>query len=316
MKKIMMTLAAVVCCAIGAIAQDKVEQALKYAEEMAKQADNNPTDGKMQLKAVEAFTNNELGDKRDLDRALDYAHHALAIAKEQPVLKDTLMGLSCYSLGMIYFEKQNYEKAFEYYEKAMNAFEQELGKEDPITNGTKLIFGTTIAMMHPFRGFPKVLEAFYYNSVAPQYKRIENMDEANIAAELAMEMLLSEYVKLFRYALPRLTYNGKKYLLVQTKDWNMEKPLVGWTLPSLLRTKEEGDAFKGDPVIIADEDMNFTVMPDEEKENRQLMFNFKQFFNNPKHLEGNEDDARLWFLPPEAYNTLLTKFREYKARKN
>ena len=30
-------------------------------------------------------------------------------------------------------------------------------------------------------------------------------------------------------------------------------------------------------------------------------------------LEGNEGDARLWFLSEETYNDVLTKFREFKA---
>ena len=82
MKKIVMTLAAVLCCAMTLMAQESVERALKSAEEKVKLADKNPKDGKKQLRAAEALLNDELGEKKDYDRALTYANRALKIAME------------------------------------------------------------------------------------------------------------------------------------------------------------------------------------------------------------------------------------------
>ena len=78
MKKIMMTLAAVLCCMVTTVvsAQNTPEQALKQAEQKAKLADKNLKNGKMQLEAAYAFINDELGEKKDLDRALTYANRA------------------------------------------------------------------------------------------------------------------------------------------------------------------------------------------------------------------------------------------------
>lgn len=316
MKKIMMALAAVLCCTIGAIAQDKVEQALKYAEEMVKQADKKPKNGKLQLKAANALCSDDLGEKKDFDRAQTYADRALKIAMAQPALADTLKGLSSYTLGQIFLAKQNKANATEYLEMAMDAFEQELGKEDALTNGTKLIYSYLILGEQPFRAFPKIMEAFYYNSIAPKDKCIENMDEANILMETAFEMLVAYYTVFYRHALPMIEYNGKKCIVVQTADWNMERPLVGWLAPSFLRTEEENEDFDGDDTILCDDSSQFFVLPEEDEDKRKMTFNFKHVIGNPRKLKTNEDDARLWFFKPEIYNDILAKFREFKAKLN
>ena len=316
MKRVVIMVALMCVVAFLAKAQTSVEQALDEAEKKAELADKNPTDGKLQHQVALQFISDNLGDKRDIDRALTYANRALKIAQEQKELKDTLMGLTCYTLATIYLQKQEYENAFDFMEMAIDAFQQELGRTDAVTNGTKLLYGNfMIQGGQAFRGFPKVLEAFIDNGVAPNDKRIENMDEANISLELAIESLIASYTNYFRYALPIVNYEGQPYLIVQNADWNMERPLVGWCVPSTLRTEEEKTAFVGDDVILYNKDTQFKVIPKEEKGKVNLMFSFLQKLNNPRQLFTNESDARLWFLTPDFYQELLTKFREFKNKK-
>ena len=312
MKRIL-TIVTLMCAVVFQInAQNSVEQALKQAEQKAKLADKNPQNGKIQYQAAMGFINDELGEKKDFDRALTYANRALTIAREHPAPQDTLQGLTCMALGMIYLGKGSYETAFDFFEMSMDALEVELGRDNPVTNGTKLVYGGMM-LGQPVRAFPKILEAMFDNSLAPKDKRINNMEEANILQEMALEMLIAEQTKRYRYALPMIFIDGKKYVVVQTPDWNMERPLVGWKLQSLLRTDEERDAFKGDNIIICDDALQFTVLPDEEKEKRQMTFNFRHKILSPRMLESDESDARIWFLNPAAYNNVLAKYREYKA---
>ena len=150
MKKILSTLAVVLCCAMTTTvhAQDKVEQALKLAEQKAKFADENVENGKVQYEAAISFISDDLGEKKDLDRALTYANRALKIAQEHPAPQDTLKGLTCYALGMIYMWKQSWENSFDFMQMAMDAFQEELGRYDPVTNGTKLIYGYFIWLFY------------------------------------------------------------------------------------------------------------------------------------------------------------------------
>ncbi len=310
--RVAMTLLLLLVASATVWAQNSVEQALKQAEQKAKQADKNPQNGKIQYQAAMGFINDELGEKKDFDRALTYANRALKIAREHPAPQDTLQGLTCMGLGMIYYGKGSYETALDFFEMSMDALEVELGRDNPVTNGTKLVYGGMM-LGQPVRAFTKIQEAMFDNSLAPKDKRIENMEEANVLQEMALEMLLADQTRRYRYALPMITIDGKKYVVVQTPDWNMERPLVGWKLQSLLRTDEEREAFKGDDIIICDDNIQFTVLPDEDKEKRQMTFNFRQKLLNPRHLDSDEGDARIWFLTPAAYNNILAKYREYKA---
>lgn len=310
MKKFITTLAAFFCCAVITMAQTTPDEALKQAETKAKQADKNLKNGKMQYEAAVSFISDELGEKTDLNRALTYANRAYQIALEHPAPQDTLKGLSTYALAMIYMGKQDWPNAFSYMEKTMDAFQEELGRHDPVTNGTKTIFSSMMLYMLPHRAFPRIQEAFNDNGEAPEDKRIENMDMATILLEVSLERLIALHSQTFRCAVPLITRDGKKYFVVQSKDWNIDRPLVGWLVPSMLRNDEENATYKGDPTILCDEDGNFTVLPEGEKP--QLTFNFNQYLKNPRKFITNDADSRIWFFKPEIHKQLLNDFHAFK----
>lgn len=314
MKRLVTIVALMSAFMFQANAQVSVEQALKDAEEQAKLADKNPKDGKQQYNAAVRFYSDALGDKKDLDRALTYANRALEIAKAQPVPADTLMGLTCYAIGSIYLQMQDYEKAQDYMFKALDGFEQELGRYDPVTNGTKLVVASMMIGLQPLRAFPRIMDAFVDNSIAPEDKRIQNMYEANIAEEFALEFIIAEYTDRYRYALPLITYEGKRYLVVETNEWSMEKPLVGWMVPSLVETDIAAEKSENDRLVLCDDNNHFKVLTGEERHKVNLIFNFKHYVGNPRQLECNPEDARIMFFQPNDYNEILTAYREFKKK--
>lgn len=311
MKKILMTLAAVLCCAMATMAQDTPEQLLKEAEAKAKLADKNPKNAKMQLEAASAFIFNQLGEKKDYDRALIYANRALKISQEHPAPQDTLQGNACMALGLIYLGKQNMENALDFFQMSADGFQAELGRYDPVTIGTKFVYGWMMMQSQPFRGFPMIQEAMVDNAFAPKDKRIENMEEANIALELALEMIIAEHTKRYRYAVPVIYIDSTMYYVVQISGWNLERPLVGWMVPSFLNENENDDEVH-DPAIIVDDNGRFRVLSEEERKKSPLTFNFRHFVSKPKRLDFNEGDSRLLFLQPDGYNRLLNDYRKFK----
>ena len=312
MKRLMSIVALICAIVLQANAQMSVEDALKNAERLAKLADKNPKDGKKQLNACTAFYNDDLADKKNYERALYYGNRALQIATDNPAPKDTLMGLTCLSLCHIYMQMNNVQKSCDFIEKACDALTYELGRHDPVTNGTKVVLSSLMMNAQPFRAFPNVLSAFVDNDGSPQDKRIINMDEANIVEELAVELLISQYTQRYRYTLPMVFYKEKPYVMVQTNDWNMERPLVGWMAPSMMRTEAERQAFKGDDIILCDDQFNFVVVKDDDKDRPQIFYNYKHFINNPKQLVTNPGESRMIFFSPDRYNQTLEKYREFK----
>ena len=316
MKRIMTIMALICAVAFQVNAQTtNVEDLLKTIEQKVKQADKHPKDGKMQLTAAYAILSDSLSGNRDWDRALNYANRAMKIAVEHPAPQDTLLGLSYEALGMIYLGKEDMATALDFYEMAMDAFDVELGRFDPVTNGTKLIYGWLMTAAQPSRGFPKVLEAIYDNERAPQDKRIKNMDQANITLEAALEMLLAEQTQRFRYALPMLYIDGKKYFIVQTSKWNIERPIVGWMAQGLMPSEAKDDAAKDDDSILIGDDGQFLVLTEADKDKRQMLFNFNYSRLNRHYLQFNDGEARIMFFSPDVYNQILTKYREFKSNK-
>ena len=314
MKKIIMTLAAVLCCAMTTTvnAQNEEEEALKELEAKTKLADKNPTNGKMQYEAATACISDALGEKRDYDRALTYANRALKIAQEHPAPQDTLKGLACYALTMIYMGKQSWDNAIDFMEMTVDAFQEELGRFDPVTNGTKLLYGYMMMSANPFRGFPLIQDAFLDNELAPQDKRIDNMPQVGIVQELALEMLIAAHTRQYYHGVPRIYVDCQPYYIVQTSDWNIERPLVGWMVPNMLRSEAENDAYEGDPSIVCDENFQFKVLSKEERKKYSMNFNFKHFLKKPRHIEVEDCSAGIIFPQPANYDKLLTKFREFK----
>lgn len=311
MKQFIKVVISVFCfamCSIVINAQEISKQTKKAIEEVIALADKHPEDGKKQINAAETLIEEE-----DLERAEIYANRALNLAVKQPVPMDTLKGQSYNALARIFFGKQRYEQSYDYYEKAIDAIEQEFGKGDPFTNIYKLVTGVWMTQMNPFRGFPKILEAFYYNSIESSEKRVENMDEASMILGVSFECVLAKFIELFRYALPEVNYNGGKCLVVQTRDWNMERPCVGWFAPTLMRTEEERNSFIGDENIVLNEKGQFIIVP---KDSLSLNFNIAIGRENGCRLIIDESTTRLKYFTPSDHQHLLTKYREFKLERS
>ncbi len=288
-----------------------VNQLLNQAEASAKMADENPNDGKMQWRAAEALSNDRLEEKRDLDRALVYAERALDIALKQTTLADTLKGLSYYTLGIINLKKQqDLNKCCDLLLKANDALEEELGINNPFTNNFKLVTALMMMNLRPTQSFVLMEKALYDNSMASEENRIQNIDDAYFGIELVIEMLIADYTKRYRYALPVTDYKGKKYYIVQNRYWSMERPLVGWMTPVFLPDLNGKTDKTEDKTILCDENHQFII---EDKDKMEIKFSTTYNFNTPRQLLIPNSNVHIVFLKAMDYDEIQQKFREFKA---
>ena len=274
MKKIIMTLAAVLCCATTVVnAQNTVEENkkmvstnLQMAEQTVKLADANPTDGQKQYAAATALVGIAVNTDGQYDRAISYAHKALEIAKAHKERKDTLLANTYSLLSNIYLMQGSVDNACDFMELSVDAAEEQLGRYDAVTIYSRLKTGLTLISIYPDtrRGFLHVLQAFYDNDKAPVNKRIKNMDQFNIRHNLAMEQMLTAYTNANRYAVPVFMMDGEKYYIVQTRDWHIGQPLVNWLSPNMLRSQEEREAHMGENIVIMNDKGEFRRLSKEE----------------------------------------------------
>ena len=325
MKKIIMTLAAVLCCATTVVnAQNTVEENkkmvstnLQMAEQTVKLADENPTDGQKQYAAATALTSIAANTDGQYDRAISYAHKALEIAKAQKEQKDTLLANTYSLLSNIYLMQGSVDNGCDFMELAVDAIEEQLGRYDAVTIYSRLKTGLTLISIYPDtrRGFLHVLQAFYDNDKAPVNKRIKNMDQFNIRHNLAMEQMLTAYTNANRYAVPVFMMDGEKYYIVQTRDWHIGQPLVNWLSPNMLRSQEEREAHMGENIVIMNDKGEFRRLSKEEGQKALLETPNFWINTNSRELETAPSAGYLWYLQPQVYNDTVKRFEEFINKK-
>ena len=325
MKKIIMTLAAVLCCATTVVnAQNTVEENkkmvstnLQMAEQKVKLADENPTDGQKQYAAATALTSIAANTDGQYDRAISYAHKALEIAKAQKEQKDTLLANTYSLLSNIYLMQGSVDNACDFMELSVDAAQEQLGRYDAVTIYSRLKTGLTLISIYPDtrRGFLHVLQAFYDNDKAPVNKRIKNMDQFNIRHNLAMEQMLTAYTNANRYAVPVFMMDGEKYYIVQTRDWHIGQPLVNWLSPNMLRSQEEREAHMGENIVIMNDKGEFRRLSKEEGQKALLETPNFWINTNSRELETAPSAGYLWYLQPQVYNDTVKRFEEFINKK-
>lgn len=318
-----MNLAAVLCCWMVttiAIAQGNVEEIIKQIEQKVKLADKNPANGLMQLKAGQALIWNELGDKRDPDRSLLYANRALKIAEEQIVMQDTLKGETYLLLSDINMMKGDTQKAFEYVEKGLEAISQELGRFDRWTIFKKIFVGyLTMTYLDARRGSLIIQQAFLDNEMIPMEKRIQNIENLAVLYELALEYSMADLAIKMKHGLPIVVLDGKKYFMLDTGEWNMEKPIVGWMMPRIMDALQRGNEEKSgdshDIILCEFEDINAPLRLIKADDENRPDFLIRFWINaaNHSYLNIPEDNTFLWFLTDDGFNKILEKYRAFKA---
>lgn len=311
MKKLLIIVALISAVAFNANAQSNVEELLKAAEKAVLLADQNPQDGRKQLAAARALAKDSLGDKRDFDRSMIYANKALAIAKAQTELKDTLLGDAYLVLGQLYLRKQDVANAFDYLEMGIDAYEHELGKFDPATNATKLACFYYLVGVDPRRAFPYVLDAFYNNEKAPDEKKVKNMNLATIGLCMAMEYLLADYTLRFTRVVPVALFEGKRYLVLQFADWHIGTPFVNWLAPWLIRRQNTGSTDVGDVILLDDNTSEIRRITPDYKNRVELNFNFMYYSNNPSELLYHDSNAYTLFFQQEQYDKLVEMYNQF-----
>ena len=325
MKKIIMTLAAVLCCATTVVnAQNTVEENkkmvstnLQMAEQTVKLADENPTDGQKQYAAATALVGIAVNTDGQYDRAISYAHKALEIAKAQKERKDTLLANTYSLLSNIYLMQGSVDNGCDFMELSVDAAEEQLGRYDAVTIYSRLKTGLTLISIYPDtrRGFLHVLQAFYDNDKAPVNKRIKNMDQFNIRHNLAMEQMLTAYTNANRYAVPVFMMDGEKYYIVQTRDWHIGQPLVNWLSPNMLRSQEEREAHMGENIVIMNDKGEFRRLSKEEGQKALLETPNFWINTNSRELETAPSAGYLWYLQPQVYNDTVKRFEEFINKK-
>lgn len=278
------------------------------------EADKQQKEGRKELAAAKAFyTQYEEGDTAAFALAVQHAQRALEIASQMPVLTDTLFGNTCLQLAIMYLFKHDYRLGAGYAYMAMNAYERELGRQDPLTIGTKIAFSPVLLRADARVNFTLVQQAFLDNESADKDKRITNIEDATMHLSVALEGLIAEYHKRFRYAVPIVKFEGNDYYLVQMyNQWHIGRPLVGW-MAFIWEDEDTIDAiYDGNDIILVNKQtLQGLRVPSEKEKDINLAAQLVHSVNNPRYLKPNGDNTTILTLAPEEYRRVKTAYLDF-----
>ena len=227
MKKIMIPLAAVLCCFISVNAQTtETESNSERYLRLSKEADENPSDWKAQMEVVHILTDKNSGfyNQHRATRYLERIYHtATDYNKEVP---DSVLRISLITLATLAYDKKDIDKTLFYIDEVKHA--KKVGVE--ISDADILCQDAMGLMLHLVKN--DALQALS-NTMDMRQRLTENkmpgIEYSDVMTAMLFDNVIELSKSLFGDKLLELTLDGKKYIFIALGDWNIEKPFMGWT---------------------------------------------------------------------------------------
>ena len=235
MKKIMMTFAAVLCCAMTTtvVNAQEAESPIKEGERLAKAADDAPQDWKKQYDAAKFYLNESNGTP-DPKVAEKYANRALEIAQSQTEKRDTILGKSFELMSTLGMYNKNADQMIGCYDQAIRAYVDELGYENAAIPPRIAFLASLKWLLYTMGGYAygdvdavrAISEALNLNDQLPEGQKAEGMQDALTIYAISYETLMAKQKQLMKDKVWLWTdqADGKTYTILAFDDWTVEQP--------------------------------------------------------------------------------------------
>ncbi len=227
--KKMIGVALMLMCAVtlqvsGQNANETLRQ--KY-DRMEKDADANPTDWQKQYAVAQMLIqkDSELHDQEKANKFYERIYHLVSDIND--VVPDSVYNEGCYILMLNAMNKSDIEKTVFYAEELIRHAKLKNDMQNSFYIGANALMAPIMIMLERSAGgldklleLRKIMEGRNGNGV-------ENTD-----AMLAFfyDQTYNEYREWVADKLMEITIEGKPYVLIAMGDWNVEQPLMGWSV--------------------------------------------------------------------------------------
>lgn len=288
-------MAALVCIAalsVNAQADEPETKAQKFFR-LTKTADENPTDWNAQLEAGHFLLDKENGmyNQSKAEKYYERIYHlATDYNKEIP---DSVIREACVALLTVASDKKNLDKALFYIDEILHADKVGVDIGDAYLN----TLGSTGMLYNMMKeNFVKALPYMMDIRERVTKANLPGIEHTDITTAMLFEGLVREYKKMFNDKLIDLTFDGKKYIVISMGDWNIEKPLMGWT--------EKKD---GVPTLLYGEDGKIY-----DDMHGEMVYSF--FFDKNGIVPQEGTNMRLISVTPECRQQLLEAYHNYTKK--
>ena len=304
---------AVFACFAAMNVNAQTEETESKNEEMlrlTKAADENPTDWKAQFDAGMFLVNKgtEMYNPAQAEKYFERLFHlAMDLKKEVP---DSVVPAAGMMLAVIAAGKDDLDRALFYIDAMRHA--EKMGVRPPKDDGYSLVFEMMGSMYSMTKDEDE--RSLYYMTELRNHltkDKKQGIEHTDYMTAMLYDKLMSKYMDMFGDKLIELTIDGKKYIPISWEEWNIEKPLMGWTEWMKKRDQTEGDQKS---VYYCCDDGKVT-----DDLHSEVKYSF--YCNRDTKYDIKLDDdtnVRLISVTPERRQQLVEAYRKYmkKAKKN
>ncbi len=263
----------------------------KY-DRMEKDADANPTDWQKQYEVAQMLIqkDSELHDQEKANKFYERIYHLESDIKN--VVPDSVFNEGCYILMLNAMNKSDIEKTVFYADELIRHAKLKNDMQNSFFIGANAIMAPIMIMLERSAGgldklleLRKIMEGRNGNGV-------ENTD-----AMLAFfyDQTYNEYREWVADKLMEITIDGKPYVLIAMGDWNVEQPLMGWSVD-----KPDSKA------VFIDE--NLKVYDDL---HGAMQFNFNWDEKTTSIVKTENTTVRLITVTPERRQQMVEAYKKY-----
>lgn len=292
--KKMIGVALMLMCAVtlqvsGQNANETLRQ--KY-DRMEKDADANPADWQKQYAVAQMLIqkDSELHDQEKANKFYERIYHLVSDIND--VVPDSVYNEGCYILMLNAMNKSDIEKTVFYAEELIRHAKLKNDMQNSFYIGANALMAPIMIMLERSAGgldklleLRKIMEGRNGNGV-------ENTD-----AMLAFfyDQTYNEYREWVADKLMEITIEGKPYVLIAMGDWNVEQPLMGWSVD-----KPDSKA------VFIDE--NLKVYDDL---HGAMQFNFNWDEKTTSIVKTENTTVRLIIVTPERRQQMVKAYKKY-----
>lgn len=310
--RIFMVAVAMMCIAslnVNAQTEETETSSQRYLR-LSKIADENPTDWKAQLEIAHVlldkssgFYNQQRG-ARYYERIYNMAF-SYNINKEIP---DSVLTESCIMMMTAALDRKDIDKVMFYADEMKHAQKVGLDVKDDMLNmcdmyalminmGKENELGTLVNIMDLRERITK--------------KGLPGIEHTDMMTAMFFDNVVELGKDMFGDKLLEITLDGKKYIFLSLGDWNIEKPLAGWTstIRNSRKGKDEKDDKETNPTLAYGED---GVVYDKLEHGKSMEFSF--FCNKEGVVPKGDVNTRLITVTPERRQELIQAYRGYMKK--
>lgn len=298
-KKIIL-LAALVCFAVLNVSAQTEEQETKGQKyfRLTKTADDNPTDWKAQLEAGRFLLDKENGiyNESQAEKYFDRLFHLATDNNKE--IADSVIGEVGMALMTIASNKKDIDKAMFYIDEMRHA--EKVGIN---VDKDKLFYVSSWGLWYSMIIQKDVAKSLsYILDMRDKLTKdsVPGIEYTDVFTAIVFEGVTAKYRNMFGDRVVELTFDGKKYYMISSGEWNIEQPLRGW-----MQT-EEGKH----PLLYGEDGKVYDDI------HGHLEFNFLYDKGCVKQKEGA--NAQLVTITPEHRQQMVEAYHNYmkKAKKN